>query len=92
MYITKLFSYTSKFKYFMHESESCLVMSNSLLSHELYRPWNSPGQNTGVVACPFSRGSSQPRDQTQVFCIAGRFFTNRATRETLDVGENQKAN
>ena len=24
---------------------------------------------------PFSRGSSQPRDQTQVFCFAGRFFT-----------------
>ena len=23
---------------------------------------------------PFSRGSSQPRDGTQVFCIAGRFF------------------
>ena len=28
------------------------------------------------VAFPFSRGSSQPRDQTQVFCIAGRFFTS----------------
>ena len=28
------------------------------------------------VAFPFSRGSSQPRDQTQVSCIAGRFFTN----------------
>ena len=26
------------------------------------------------VAVPFSRGSSQPRDQTQVSCIAGRFF------------------
>ena len=26
------------------------------------------------VAMPSSRGSSQPRDQTQVFCIAGRFF------------------
>ena len=26
------------------------------------------------VAFPFSRGSSQPRDQTQVSCIAGRFF------------------
>ena len=33
------------------------------------------------VAIPFSRGSSQPRDQTQVFCIAGRFFTVWATRE-----------
>ena len=27
------------------------------------------------VAFPFSRGSSQPRDGTQVSCIAGRFFT-----------------
>ena len=30
------------------------------------------------VAMPFSRGSFQPRDQTQVscvFCITGRFFT-----------------
>ena len=28
------------------------------------------------VAFPFSRGSSQPRDQTQVSRIAGRFFTS----------------
>ena len=27
------------------------------------------------VAVPFSRGSSQPRDQTQVSCTAGGFFT-----------------
>ena len=27
------------------------------------------------VAYPSSRGSSQPRDRTQVSCIAGRFFT-----------------
>ena len=27
------------------------------------------------VTIPFSRGSSQLRDQTQVSCIAGRFFT-----------------
>ena len=27
------------------------------------------------VAFPFSRGSSQPRDGTQIPCIAGRFFT-----------------
>ena len=27
------------------------------------------------VAFCFSRGSSQPRDQTQVYCIAGGFFT-----------------
>jgi len=28
------------------------------------------------VAFPFSRGSSQPRDQTQVSLIAGRSFTS----------------
>ena len=29
------------------------------------------------VAISFSRGSSQPRDQTHVSCIAGRFFTTK---------------
>ena len=33
------------------------------------------------VAFPFSRGSSQPRDWTQVSHIAGGFFTSWATRE-----------
>ena len=36
----------------------------------------------GWVAIPFSRGSSQPRDHTQVSHFAGRLFTIRATRET----------
>ena len=36
------------------------------------------------VAFPFSRGSSQPRDQTQVACIAGRFFTRWATGEAQE--------
>ena len=31
------------------------------------------------IVIPFSRGSSQPRDQTQVSFIAGRFFTVWAT-------------
>ena len=34
-----------------------------------------------LVAVPFSRGSSQPGDQTRVSCIAGGFFTNWAARE-----------
>ena len=33
------------------------------------------------VAIPFSRGSSWPRDQTRVSCIAGKFFTVWVTRE-----------
>ena len=31
-------------------SESHSVMSNSLQPRELYRPWNSPGQNTGFCS------------------------------------------
>ena len=54
-------------------------MCDSLWPHGLYSLWNSPGQNTGVVAFPFSRGSSQPRDPTQVSHIAGGFFTSWAT-------------
>ena len=36
-----------------------------------------------LLAFAFSRGSSQPRDETQVSLIAGRFFTNWATRKDL---------
>ena len=36
------------------------------------------------VAFPFSRGSSQPRGQTQVSRIAGGFFTSWATREAQE--------
>ena len=37
------------------------------------------------IAIPFPRGSSPPRDQTWVSCIAGRFFTIRATEEWLQI-------
>ena len=41
----------------------------------------------GWVAFPFSRGPPQLRDQTQVSCIAGRFFTSWATSiATLVIG------
>ena len=33
------------------------------------------------VSVPFSRGSSQPRDRTQVSCIAGGFLKGWATKE-----------
>ena len=39
------------------------------------------------VAISFSRGSSWPRDQTQVSCIAGRFFTIWATTEAWRILE-----
>ena len=38
---------------------------------------------TFIFSFPFSRGSSQPRDQTWVSCIVGRFFTAWSTKEAL---------
>ena len=38
------------------------------------------------VAYLFSRGSSQPRNRTQVSCIAGGFFTIWATRNPKNTG------
>ena len=57
------------------ESESRLVVSDSLRPHGLYSPWNSLGWSTGVGNLSFSRGSSRLRDQTQVSHIAGKRFT-----------------
>ena len=45
---------------------------------------DSPGRILECVAMPSSRGSSQPRNWTGVFCIAGGFFTSWATQEALD--------
>ena len=41
------------------------------------------------VAFPFSRGSSQPRDRTQVSCIVGGFLTSWATREAQEYWSGQ---
>ena len=60
---------------------SCSVMSDSLRPQRLLCPWDSPGKNTGVSCHYPSRGSSQPRDRTQVSCIAGGFFITWAIRE-----------
>ena len=38
------------------ESESCLVMSDSLQPHGLYSPFNSPGQNTEVGSLSLLQG------------------------------------
>ena len=62
------------------ERESCSVVSDSLWPHGLVH-----GILQAIilewVAFPFSRGSSQPRDWTQVSHIAVGFFTSWATRE-----------
>ena len=38
-------------------SESHSIVSNSLLLHGLYSPWNSPGQNTGVGSLSLLQGN-----------------------------------
>ena len=57
-------------------AQSCLTLCDPMdcSPTRLLCPWNSPAKNTGVVTIPFSRGSFQPRDQTQVSCIAGRLL------------------
>ena len=56
--------------------ESCSFMSDSLPPHGLYVHGILPARIREWVAVPFSRVSSQPRDQTQVSHIAGGFFTS----------------
>ena len=72
------------------ESVSWSVVSNSLRPHglqqsRLLRPWTLQAKTLEWVVIPFSRGSSQPRDQTLVSCIIGRVFTIWATREAQDI-------
>ena len=43
-------------------------------------------RNLEWVAIPFSRGSSQPRDQIWVFCIDTQILYHRTTREALKEG------
>jgi len=66
--------------------QSCPTLCNPMdcsLPGSSVCPWDSPTplRKLKWVAIPFSRGSSQLRDQTWVSCIAGKFFTIWATRE-----------
>ena len=54
----------------------CDLMDCSLLC-----PWDLPGKNTGVRCLSFSRGSSRPRNQTQVSCIGRWVLYHQVTRE-----------
>ena len=61
------------------------VACQASLSMKFSRPWHL---SLEWIAMPFSRGSAQPRDWTQVSCIMGGFFTLWATREgPLGVGK-----
>ena len=60
--------------------ESCSVTSNSVQPHGCSPPGSSvhrisQARILELKAIPFSRGTFRPRDQTQVSCTAGRFFT-----------------
>ena len=63
---------------YMKVSQSCLTLCNSMdyIVHGIFQ-----ARILEWVPSPFSRGSSQPRDWTQVSCITGGFFTNWPTRE-----------
>ena len=49
--------------------------------------FSRPGDWLWVVI-PFSRGSSQPRDRTHVFCTAGGFFTREALQYEKGIFKN----
>ena len=78
-----------RLRFYEKEACCCLVAKSCLT---LVTPWTVACQALlsmkilqarilEWVAIFFSRESSQPRNQTPVSCIAGRFFTNWATRE-----------
>ena len=49
--------------------------------------WNFPAETLESVAISSSRGSSQPRDQTLISCIVGRFFTAEPQRKPNSVSK-----
>ena len=75
---------------------SCIVVVESLSCVWLFAiPWTVACKSSlsmgflkarilEWVAMPSFRGSSQPRDQTRVSCIAGRFFTVWAIRDAQE--------
>ena len=79
---------------YIHGRAFQVVLSRSVMSDSLW-PIDCSSSVHGIlqerilewVAMPSSRGSSQPRDRTQVSHIAGRFSTIWATREALPGGK-----
>ena len=71
------------------KSESRSVMPDSLRPLDYTVHGILKARLLGWVAFPFSRGSSQPKDRTQVSRIAGGFFTSLATREAQEYCSGQ---
>ena len=76
----------------IHRECVCVCVSESLSHVQLCNPMDCSPSGSSVhgifqarilewETILFSRGSSRFRDQTQVSCVAGRFFTISATGE-----------
>ena len=65
-------------------SESCSVLSDSLLLHGLYSPWNSPAQNTGVGSLSLLQGIFPTQGSNLGLPLYRRFYTIWATREAQE--------
>ena len=57
-------------------SKSCLTLVIPWTVARLFCPWDSPGKNTGVCCHFLLQRISMTQDQTQVSCVADRFFTD----------------
>ena len=66
-----------------NKSESLSVVSNSLQPHDYAVHGILQARILKWIDFPFSGGSSQPRDWTQVSHTTGRFFISWATRDYL---------
>ena len=71
----------------MKVAQSCRNLCNPM-DYTVYGIFQATILEWGAI--PFSRVSSQPRDRTQVFHIAGGFFTSWATRETQEYWKKRK--
>ena len=70
-------------------SESHLVLSESLQPCELYSPWNSPGQNTGVGSLSLLQGIFPTQGSNPDLPHCRQFFTSWATREAQEYWSGQ---
>ena len=70
-----------KWKWKVKVTQSCLTLCDPMdyTVHGIFQ-----ARILECIAFPFSRGSSQPRDWTQVSCMAGGFFTSWATRRVCN--------
>ena len=67
-----------------HSVKSDSLQSHGLQSTRLLCPWGFPGKSTGVGCHILPQGIFLTQGSNMGSCIAGRFFTNWATREAPD--------